>query len=121
MTHGWLWFVLGCRNTEAGENAIAALRASGIKSGTVECLKLDTASLASVRSFARKVVAAHPLIHVLVNNGNCYCRPFIAYVRKSIFSEPVFKKTMLFCFNLQLASCLCHSLSQKMGLNLIKL
>lgn len=62
--------VSGCRNTVAGENAIAALRASGVTQGTVECFKLDTASLASVRSFAKKVLSAHPIINLLVNNGN---------------------------------------------------
>lgn len=68
--------IIGCRSTEAGENAIAALRASGLSSGTVECFQLDTASLTSVRSFARKVVSAHPVINVLVNNAGIMFVPY---------------------------------------------
>ncbi|XP_034249655.1 retinol dehydrogenase 12-like [Thrips palmi] len=68
--------IIGCRNTVAGESAIAALRASGVTQGTIECFKLDTASLASVRSFAKKVVSAHPIIHVLVNNAGIMFVPY---------------------------------------------
>lgn len=68
--------IIGCRNTEAGETAIASLRAAGITKGTAECFKLDTGSLTSVRTFARKVVCAHPKINILVNNAGIMFVPF---------------------------------------------
>ncbi|KAJ1529795.1 hypothetical protein ONE63_006540 [Megalurothrips usitatus] len=68
--------IIGCRNTDSGENAIGALRASGVVQGTVECFQLDTASLTSVRKFAKKVVSLHPVIHILVNNAGIMFVPF---------------------------------------------
>lgn len=68
--------IIGCRNTAAGESAIAALRASGVTQGTVECFKLDTASLTSVRAFAKKVISSQPIIHVLVNNAGIMFVPY---------------------------------------------
>lgn len=68
--------IIGCRKTTAGESAIAALRASGVTKGTVECFQLDTASLVSVRSFAKKVLSAHPIVHILVNNAGIMFVPY---------------------------------------------
>ena len=60
--------VLACRSVEKGEAAKAdILRATGKKS--LEVMKLDVASLASVRQFAAQLREVHPAIHVLVNNA----------------------------------------------------
>ena len=60
--------VLGCRDTAAGERAAAELaREPG--AGPLEVLPVDVASPASIQEFAGRVVAAHPRVHVLVNNA----------------------------------------------------
>jgi NAD(P)-dependent dehydrogenase (short-subunit alcohol dehydrogenase family) len=55
--------VLAVRNTAAGEQAARRI------GGDVEVRELDLASLASVRAFAAKLAADHPVIDVLVNNA----------------------------------------------------
>jgi NAD(P)-dependent dehydrogenase (short-subunit alcohol dehydrogenase family) len=55
--------VLAVRNTAAGEEAARRI------GGGVEVRELDLASLASVRAFAAKLAAEHPVIDVLVNNA----------------------------------------------------
>ncbi|WP_127507101.1 oxidoreductase [Actinoplanes solisilvae] len=55
--------VLAVRNTAAGEQAARRI------GGDVEVRELDLVSLASVRAFAAKLAADHPVIDVLVNNA----------------------------------------------------
>ncbi|GAA2561726.1 SDR family NAD(P)-dependent oxidoreductase [Winogradskya consettensis] len=55
--------VLAVRNTAAGQEAARRI------GGDVEVRELDLASLASVRTFAAKLVADHPVIDLLVNNA----------------------------------------------------
>ena len=56
------------RNPEKGEAALAEIRrASGNES--VQCRRLDLASLAAVRGFAAEFTADHPRLDVLINNA----------------------------------------------------
>jgi NAD(P)-dependent dehydrogenase (short-subunit alcohol dehydrogenase family) len=55
--------VLAVRNTAAGEQAARRI------GGDVEVRELDLASLDSVRAFAAKLAADHPVIDLLVNNA----------------------------------------------------
>lgn len=66
--------VLACRRTAEGERARAEIVARGVR-GRVEVSELDLASLASVRAFAERVLAAHPAIHGLVNNAGVMNTP----------------------------------------------
>ncbi len=45
---------------------------SGAGDDLVECRPLDLASFASIRAFAGDVLAAHPAVHVLVNNAGVH-------------------------------------------------
>lgn len=56
------------RNPDKGQAALAEIRQrSG--SDRVDCMRLDLASLASVRSFAAEYLAGHPQLNVLINNA----------------------------------------------------
>jgi len=55
--------VLAVRDTAAGERAAARI------GGAVEVRELDLASLRSVRDFAAKLAADHPVLDLLVNNA----------------------------------------------------
>jgi len=55
--------VLAVRDTTAGEEAARRI------AGDVEVRELDLADLASVRAFAARLAADHPVIDVLVNNA----------------------------------------------------
>jgi NAD(P)-dependent dehydrogenase (short-subunit alcohol dehydrogenase family) len=71
--HGAL-VVMGCRSVTKGEDAAVEIRrvAPGAQ---LDVRKLDLASLESVRAFAAEVTAAHPAIHLLVNNGGIMMPP----------------------------------------------
>jgi NAD(P)-dependent dehydrogenase (short-subunit alcohol dehydrogenase family) len=60
--------VLACRNMIRAADAAARIRASA-PHATVETLKLDLASQASIRRSAERLRAAHPRIDLLVNNA----------------------------------------------------
>lgn len=62
--------VIGCRNVQAGLDAVEKFRNQDITSGKVDVIKLDTSSLESVRNFAREVTSLIKQLHILVNNGN---------------------------------------------------
>jgi NAD(P)-dependent dehydrogenase (short-subunit alcohol dehydrogenase family) len=66
--------VLACRRTADGERVKADIMARGVR-GRIEVSELDLASLASVRAFAERVLAAHPAIHGLVNNAGVMNTP----------------------------------------------
>ena len=61
--------VMCARNTERGAQALALARARVGGSGGLELAELDLASFASIERCTEQVLAAHPLIHVLVNNA----------------------------------------------------
>jgi len=56
------------RSPEKGEAALADIRQQA-GSDTVECMRLDLASLANVRRFADEFLATHPRLDVLINNA----------------------------------------------------
>lgn len=56
------------RNPDKGAAALADIRRQA-GSDAVECMRLDLASLASVRSFAAEFLATHPRLDVLINNA----------------------------------------------------
>ncbi len=56
------------RNPDKGQAALADIRKQS-GSDAVECLRLDLASLAQVRSFAAEYLAGHPRLDVLINNA----------------------------------------------------
>lgn len=56
------------RDPVKGQAAIAEIRAQSGNS-EVDCMRLDLASLASVRNFAAEYLAGHPRLDVLVNNA----------------------------------------------------
>jgi NAD(P)-dependent dehydrogenase (short-subunit alcohol dehydrogenase family) len=56
------------RNPAKGEAALADIRQQS-GSDRVECMRLDLASLASVRRFAAEFLVAHPRLDVLINNA----------------------------------------------------
>lgn len=59
--------ILGCRDPARGEEAARTLRAA--TSGRVTPMQLDLADLASVRSFAARVLAERPRLDLLINNA----------------------------------------------------
>jgi NAD(P)-dependent dehydrogenase (short-subunit alcohol dehydrogenase family) len=63
--------ILGCRNEQKGEAARAELAAETGNS-RLSVMKVDLSSLASVREFASRVLAAHPKLDVLVNNAGLW-------------------------------------------------
>ncbi len=60
--------VLACRDTTRAETARSGIL-SAIPEAKVEVAKLDLADLASVKSFARAELDAHPTLDILVNNA----------------------------------------------------
>jgi NAD(P)-dependent dehydrogenase (short-subunit alcohol dehydrogenase family) len=56
------------RDPDKGQAALADIRRQA-GSDAVECMRLDLASLASVRAFAAEFLASHPRLDVLVNNA----------------------------------------------------
>ncbi|MET1075528.1 MAG: oxidoreductase [Umezawaea sp.] len=60
--------VLAVRDTAAGERAAAAIR-DAVPGADLQVRELDLASLDSVRRFAAKLAADHPVIDLLVNNA----------------------------------------------------
>lgn len=56
------------RNPDKGQAAVTDIRRES-GSQAVECMRLDLASLASIRSFAAEFLATHPRLDVLVNNA----------------------------------------------------
>lgn len=66
--------VLGCRNAERGRQAVDEIRAEHPDTD-VEVLKMDLASLASVRAAADQSEQAHDKLDVLVNNAGVMAPP----------------------------------------------
>jgi NAD(P)-dependent dehydrogenase (short-subunit alcohol dehydrogenase family) len=64
--------VLACRNVDAGEAAVASLRAGE----AARVARLDLASAASVREFAETITEP---VHLLINNAGVMAPPRISY------------------------------------------
>lgn len=67
--------VLACRSATRAETAIDAIRA-GVPEASLEVIPLDLASLASVRAFAERFLAAHARLDGLVNNAGLMALPY---------------------------------------------
>jgi retinol dehydrogenase-13 len=66
--------VLACRRPAEGERVRAELVKAGAR-GTIEVRALDLASLASVRAFAKDLLASHAALSGLVNNAGVMNTP----------------------------------------------
>ncbi|AKF04961.1 oxidoreductase [Sandaracinus amylolyticus] len=66
--------ILACRSQEKGRTALEQLRAAA-PGAKVKLMKLDLASLASVRAFADQVKSEHGRIDALINNAGLMAIP----------------------------------------------
>ena len=66
--------VMASRNMEKGEAARRDIQA-GLPGASLEVMNLDLGSLESVRRFAAAVLAAHPVVDLLVNNAGIMGTP----------------------------------------------
>jgi len=66
--------VMACRNTDKGEAAAAEIRKENEKSN-VQVMKLDLASLESVREFAEKFNKSFKKLDILINNAGVMVPP----------------------------------------------
>ncbi|KJE23534.1 dehydrogenase of unknown specificity, short-chain alcohol dehydrogenase like [Frankia torreyi] len=66
--------ILVCRDAARARLAAARIRV-GIPASDVRVEQLDLASLASVRSAAERIRAAHPRLDLLINNAGVMCPP----------------------------------------------
>lgn len=67
--------VLACRNMEKAETAQRDILAK-YPHAKVQCLPLDTSSLASVRAFAERFAAAHDRCDLLINDAGIMMSPY---------------------------------------------
>lgn len=69
--------ILACRDRSKGEQACERIRQSGLAgaAGSVRCMVLDLADLASVSDFAGEFLAAHPRLDLLVDNAGVMAPP----------------------------------------------
>ena len=63
--------VLACRNLEKAEAAAERLR-GGQQGAQVRVVRLDLASLTSVRQCAQELLDTEPAIHLLINNAGLW-------------------------------------------------
>jgi len=66
--------ILTARDVPKGESVAAGIRAS-TGNERVEVEELELGSLKSVRAFARRFLARHPVLHILVNNAGVMACP----------------------------------------------
>jgi hypothetical protein len=66
--------VLACRDLAKARSAVDAITAAH-PAASVEVMRLDLASLQSVREFAKELKAAHERLHVLCNNAGVMALP----------------------------------------------
>ncbi len=67
--------VMACRNTDKGEEAAKAIRATA-PSARLEVMALDVSSLASVATFAAALAQRHSRVDVLLNNAGVMALPY---------------------------------------------
>lgn len=60
--------ILACRSRERGQQALAEIQAAS-KSSHLLLGEVDLSSMASIRSFAQRLLQECPEIHLLVNNA----------------------------------------------------
>lgn len=63
------WNSAACRTPSAGEKLIKIIRESGVNTGIPKVIKLDNASLDSVRHFVDEFRNSHDKLDILINNG----------------------------------------------------
>lgn len=69
--------VLACRDMDKAEKAASEIeKETGNK---VTTLKLDLASLASIRTATEQLKARHPSINILINNAGFYITAFFLF------------------------------------------
>ena len=66
--------IVTARNMPKGEDVAAAIRTS-TGNPKVEVEELELGSLASIRAFAKRFLARHPALHILVNNAGVMASP----------------------------------------------
>ena len=67
--------IIACRNPDKGDAALAAIKARQADAN-VTVAQLDLSSLASVRTFAERMMAELPRLDVLINNAGVMMTPF---------------------------------------------
>ncbi|RZF33440.1 hypothetical protein LSTR_LSTR014447 [Laodelphax striatellus] len=68
--------IIGCRNVEAGKEALREMEKSGINGGDFVILKLDMTSFESIKEFADNVLKECQRIQILVNNAGIMFPPY---------------------------------------------
>lgn len=66
--------ILACRDTERGAETARRIRAAS-PDATLDTVRLDLASLASIREAAQRVRTAHPRLDLLINNAGVMLTP----------------------------------------------
>ncbi|XP_050701453.1 retinol dehydrogenase 12-like [Eriocheir sinensis] len=64
--------IMACRNVEKAERAAAEVRVYARGKGEAVVRQLDTSDLASVRSFAARILKEEEKLHVLINNAGIF-------------------------------------------------
>lgn len=77
--------LLACRKTSVGDELIKTIRESGVQTGKAKVMKLDNASLQSVREFVDKFKQSYDKLDILVNNGRITRYTFRIF--KTIYSR----------------------------------
>ncbi|XP_034188736.1 retinol dehydrogenase 11 [Osmia lignaria lignaria] len=63
--------ILACRNLQTAKDTVSEIR-SQMTNGELVPMKLNLASLASIREFATEIIKNFPEVHVLINNAGVY-------------------------------------------------
>ncbi|KAF4526253.1 hypothetical protein B566_EDAN001938 [Ephemera danica] len=61
--------IVACRSVERGQSAAERLRAAVSDNAEVRVVRLDLASLKSVKKCAEEILTTEPIIHLLINNA----------------------------------------------------
>ena len=80
-----LTIVIGCRDVNKAEEALKKIRETNPK-GSVESMRLDLASLASVREFAAAFKAKYNSLNLLINNAYVLVMCPLHFLKSHIFA-----------------------------------
>lgn len=69
--------IMACRNVEKGEKAASDIKRELLGHGELVVVKLDLASLRSVREFCDKINNSEKSLDILINNAGVFGPPFI--------------------------------------------
>ena len=72
--HNWkpqicILLLLGVRNLDQMQKVFDQIRASGVKTGSLQMIHLDLTSFASIRLFVDQVHKINQPVRALINNG----------------------------------------------------